>query len=164
MKKLIICFILIISIRGLMSCKNKPEEPTYEEIAAAQERVDKHMKDAMFDTVGLSESPVVVTKSWLYKEEYSTFKNIAFTYKNKSDKKIDAVRFRWYGLDAFGEPAEMGTSIVEGFGTGYDDDAISPGKSRTVRFSIYSSDAKKIVLVWPYEVAFADGTKWEVKK
>ena len=47
---------------------------------------------------------------------------------------------------------------------GFDDAGLRPGKSKTGEWSILSRNAKKIVLVWPYEVVFEDGTKWEIGK
>lgn len=118
-------------------------------------------KDALFDTAGISKAPVRVTKFWLKKGDYSNYKDVSFTFKNVSDKRIEAVRFRWYGLDAFGEPAELGNPMLEGFGGGFDDDAIGLNKSRTVTYGIMSRNAKKLILVWPIEIAFADGTTWK---
>ena len=121
-------------------------------------------KSALFDTAGLHTSPVKVTKSYLYQEEYSNYKNISLTYKNNSRKKIEAIKFRWYGEDAFGEPADMGSyGITEGFGGGFTDDALGVGKVRTSSWEILSSRAKKIILAWPTEVIFSDGIKWDIR-
>lgn len=126
--------------------------------------VKQTMKNAMFDTVGLSLAPVKVLKSWFTQESYSSYKDIALTYKNVSAKKITAIRFRWYGETAFGDPADMGTSLQEGFGGGFMDDIVSPGRTRTSEWSILSRNGKKVILAWPTEVMFADGTKWEIGK
>lgn len=121
-------------------------------------------KSALFDTAGLHTSPVKVIKSYLYQEEYSNYKNISLTYKNNSRRKIEAIKFRWYGEDAFGEPADMGSyGITEGFGGGFTDDALGAGKARTSSWGILSQRAKKVILAWPTEVMFSDGTKWDIK-
>jgi len=65
--------------------------------------------------------------------------------------------------DAFGEPADMGYGIVEGFGGGFSDDALGAGKARTGTWEILSSRAKKIILAWPTEVIFSDGIKWDIR-
>ena len=123
---------------------------------------NKMTHDAMFDTAGLYLAPIKVTKAYLYEKEYSNYRDISVTYKNVSSKKIDAVRLRWYGVNAFGDPADMGTSFQQGFGGGFDDDPLGPGKSRTASWSILSRDGKKVVLAWPIEVVFTDGTKWKL--
>jgi hypothetical protein len=123
----------------------------------------KITKDAIFDTVGLSMAPVKVTKAYLYKEEYSSYRSISLTFKNVSDKKIDAIRFAWYGENSFGEPADMGSSMVEGYGGGFTDRGIKPGQSMSLHWNILSRDGKKVILAWPTEVAFNDGTKWKLK-
>ena len=120
--------------------------------------------NAAFDTAGLSISPVKIVSSRLQNSDYSNYRDIEITYKNISQKKIDAIRFSWYGVDAFGDPADMGTSLMPGFGGGVDDDIFLNGKTRTSSWSIMSRNAKKIILAWPKEVAFADGTKWKIGK
>jgi hypothetical protein len=130
----------------------------------ADSMVQESMRNAMFDTTGLSTSPIKVISARLFKGEYSSFRSISLTFKNVSDRRIEAIRFKWYGIDAFGEPADMGTSsLVEGFGGGFDDSPIGPGKTRTSSWSILSSRGRKVVLAWPNEIAFSDGSKWEIK-
>lgn len=124
--------------------------------------VQASILDAMFDTIGLSEAPVKVISARFIKKEYSNYKDISLTYKNISDKRISAIKFKWYALDAFGEPADVGAGVSQGFGGGFDDDEMGKGLTRTSSWSIYSSRAKKVVLAWPYEVAFTDGTIWKL--
>jgi hypothetical protein len=122
-------------------------------------------KANLFDTLGVAAGPIRILSSRIVEKEYSTYKDISLTYKNVSDKKIEAIRFRWYGENVFGEPADMGTSIglkgSEGFGAGFVDDPLGPQKTRTSEWSINSRDAKKVVKVWPYEIVFSDGSKWK---
>lgn len=115
------------------------------------------------DSTGASNSPVIVTKARLFKEEYSSSKSIELTYKNVSGKRIAAIKFMWYGINAFGEPADMGGAF-DGLGGGFMDDGINPGAKKTSVWSIYSRDAKKVTSAFVTEIAFADGTKWEFKK
>lgn len=126
--------------------------------------VKQTMRNAMFDTVGVYAAPVKVISAKLFKEEYSSYKSIKLVWKNISAKRISAIRFKWYGTNAFGEPADMGTSITEGFGGGYSDDALGPGKTDSGVWSILSRDGKKVVLAWPYEVVFEDGSKWKATR
>lgn len=123
--------------------------------------VEQAMFNAMMDTFGVAAGPVKVLSAKLVQEEYSKYKNVRLSWKNVSDKKISAIRFRWYGLNAFNEPADMGSVVQKGYGGGFSDDAVRPGGTDSGTWEIYSQDAKKIVIAWPYEVAFDDGTKWE---
>lgn len=123
------------------------------------------IKDALFDTAGLSQAPVKVLTAKLVAREYSNSKDIRLTWKNVSDKHVAAIRFKWYGLNAFGEPADMGASgVLKGMGTGYVDRRLNPGNSDSGEWDIMSNDGKKIILAWPYEVAFEDGTQWKCGK
>jgi len=154
---------------GIIKSENYSQEASDLEIKIRAKKITDSLissatKSALFDTAGLHTSPVKVIKSYLYQEEYSNYKNISLTYKNKSRRKIEAIKFRWYGEDAFGEPADMGSyGITEGFGGGFTDDALGVGKVRTSSWEILSSRAKKIILAWPIEVLFTDGTKWDIR-
>jgi hypothetical protein len=130
---------------------------------AREKEVDEYIANSLLDTAGLYLAPVKVLSSRLVQREYSSYKDIRLTYKNVSGKRISAIRFRWYGKTAFNDPADMGNSFQEGFGGGFDDDPLGIGKSTTSEWSILSKNAKKVVLAWPTEVAFEDGTKWELK-
>lgn len=135
------------------------------EIERKADSISKRIvRDALFDTVGVSTAPVKVLSARLVEREYSSYKDMRLTWKNVGTKKIAAVRFMWYGLNAFGEPADMGGHIQKGFGGGYSDDPLGPGKTDAGTWSIMSGDGKKVVLAWPYEIAFEDGTKWSTKK
>ena len=122
--------------------------------------IDSFKKQSLFDTIG-DNNPINVIKAEIVKNEYSNYKEIQITYKNISNQKIDAIKFRWYGVNAFGEPADMGSPINEGFGNGFMDDGISKDKTNCDKFNILSRDAKKVVKAWAYEVVFSDGSKWE---
>jgi hypothetical protein len=116
----------------------------------------------MYDTVGLYLAPVKVLSAKFISKEYSNYKDIALRYKNVSDKTITAIRFRWYGKNAFDEPADMGG--YNGWGGGYSDDILRPGSTDYSEWSILSRDGKKVVIAFAYEVVFEDGTKWVLKK
>jgi hypothetical protein len=169
-----IIILILITIGVVVWVIYKQKEPTKDstdkliDSLRKAEMVDSLVKErmtkAMFDTVGLSLAPVKITEAFLFKEEYSSFRNIRMVWKNISKKKITAIRFSWYGTNAFGEPADMGTSITKGFGGGYTDESLGPGKVANGIWSILSRDGKKIVLAWPYEVVFEDGTKWKTSR
>jgi hypothetical protein len=159
-------FIPIIAIFILISCNEstsvKKNEEYSPEIRAMADSIVKASRDkALFDTVGLWNAPVKVTKARFIEKEYSNYKDIQLSYKNVSGKRISAIRFSWHGKNAFGDNADMG-GVFEGFGSGFTDDAISPGRTVTSQWAILSKDGKKIILAWPTEVAFEDGTKWKI--
>jgi hypothetical protein len=152
------------------SCQetNQKKERTPTDQAHFDKMVDSMVKDVYKEAAQkgsekvTKDDPVQVIKAVIVQEEYSNFKSIRLTYKNISDKKIDGIRFQWYGVNTFGEPADMGTSAIEGSGGGFDDDPLGPGKSRSSTWNILSRDAKKVTRAWAYQIAFADGTKWEI--
>jgi hypothetical protein len=175
MKKLLF---ITIALLTLNSCKKEEKFRSLEETnsmidslelrALAEKKVDSLLKydskKRYTDTTGLSSAPVKVISAKLIEEEYSNYKNIKIVYKNVSNKKIQAIRFDWYGENAFNEPADMGNPLTEGVGSGFTDDILRPGKSTTGVWNIYSKDGKKVLSARPYEVAFTDGTKWELKQ
>jgi hypothetical protein len=116
------------------------------------------------DTLRLQDAPIKVLSARLFREEYSSYRSIELTFKNVSQKSIEGIKFQWYGLNAFGEPADMGNSFLEGFGGGFTDRTIEPGVRQTLHWSILSRDGKKVVRAWPTEVAFSDGTKWKLNE
>ncbi len=166
----------IISIHLIcVSCKEGKKDETdalieqadkfLDSIATAKKvdsMVKSTMRSAYFDTTGISTSPIKVLSTRIVKNEYSAYRDISLTWKNISNKKISAVRFKWYGVNAFNEPADMGSGF-DGLGGGMSDDALQPGKTDNSEWSILSSNVKKILCAWPYEVAFADGTFWKQK-
>jgi hypothetical protein len=119
----------------------------------------RYTKESFEDTTGLSKSPVIVTRAVFFQEQYSSFYSVRLNYKNVSGKTISAIRFEWYGENAFGEPADMSGGI-SGYGGGFTDEPLKSGASRNSFWSILSRDGKKVIGARAYEVAFADGSKW----
>jgi hypothetical protein len=171
--------LLIIIIGGLISCTNTKTDvvddnefgdsignrSVVEIKDSIKKDLNKRLADQVYgDTIGVYKSPVKVLKSRMVKEEYSRFRDIELTFKNVSDKKIVGIRFSWKGVNAFGEPADMGNSLAEGYGSGFTDTPLRPGKTTTAKWSILSRDGKKVLYAWAYEVAFEDGTVWKLKK
>ncbi len=129
-------------------------------IDSAMQRIKQ---DAAFkDTANMSESPIKVISARPVTKDYSNYKDISLTYKNISGKTIAAIRFKWYGINAFGEPADMGV-LSDGIGAGFTDNKLKVGKTASGEWSILSKDLKKVVKAWAYEVAFEDRTKWTAK-
>jgi hypothetical protein len=118
----------------------------------------KHIpdKEVFNDTLGVSNSPVKVISSKLYKEEYASTRSISITVKNVSDKNIEGIRFHWMTNGTWGTE-DMGryTSLKT-------DELIKKGHTRTYTWDIKSQN-KKIYLVWPHEVVFSDGSRWQLK-
>jgi hypothetical protein len=165
--------LLIYSFLLFVSCNSGPTNSTNQmslvdsiNIARKADSMTKAIiKDALFDTAGVSSSPVKVLSAKLVIREYSNYKDVWLSWKNVGTKKVAAIRFKWYGTNAFGEPADMGsTGLQEGFGGGFADRSLGIGKRDEGTWSIMSRDGKKIVMAWPYEVAFEDGTKWKSGK
>ena len=129
-----------------------------------EEQIQKKERDLIlnvnWDTVGIKNSGIIITKAKFISEEYSSYKSIQLTYKNISEKKIKAISFKWYGINAFEEPADCG-GYEHGFGGGFDDDGLSNGESTTSVWSISSNDGDKIIKAWPNEVVYIDGSKWK---
>lgn len=114
------------------------------------------------DTIGIHLAPVKVTSARFVKEEYSSYRDVRLGYKNISNKTVTAIRFRWYGENSFAEPADMG-GMIAGMGNGFTEDILKPGRSESGTWSVLSRDGKKIIIAFPYEVMFSDGTKWKLK-
>jgi hypothetical protein len=137
--------------------------PNNIEESIIKEREEKNGIGAKYDTGGLYLAPVKVINAKFVDKEYSNYKDISLKYKNVSDKAITAIRFKWYGENAFNEPADMG-GLREGWGGGFTDDLLKPGASEYGEWSILSRDGQKVLIAYPYEVVFKDGTKWALSQ
>jgi hypothetical protein len=126
-------------------------------------REEIHGEGAKYDTGGLYLAPIKVLSAKFITKEYSRYKDISLRFKNVSNKVVTAVRFKWYGENAFNEPADMG-GLQEGWGGGFTDYALRPGATDYREWSILSRDGKKVLIAYPYEVVFKDGTKWKLSQ
>jgi hypothetical protein len=163
------CVILLIWINH--SCISHSAESTISEIDQQRlidsfKNIQKIKTDSiltahLIDTTGLSASPIKIIKAELLKGAYT--KVVRIKYKNVSNKIIAGIRFKWCGLNAFNEPADLGSSYLLGLGSGFSDDILKAGRSTESDWNVYSKDGKKLVLAWPYEVAFTDNSKWKLK-
>jgi hypothetical protein len=131
-------------------------------ISEIKDSLEKNInKKIGFDTAGIYNAPVKIISAKLVRREYSEYRDVALVFKNVSGKNISAISFSWYGETAFGEPADMGSMVLDGFGGGFDDDGLRAGRTGSGHWSVLSRNAKKLILAWPTKVAFEDGTKWE---
>jgi len=174
MKKIII---LICLCNFLIGCKTDTEksieetekliyqiEREKEATKRTDELIQKSTKGLYTDTTGVGNSPIKVYKYKFEKKEYSNYKDIVLYYKNVSNKNISAIRFEWYGENAFNEPAQMGSYTSKGSGGGFTDEGLKAGNSTKSTWEINSSDGKKIISARAFEVIFKDGTKWKLRK
>lgn len=166
-KSFLLCLIILV----VCSCGNEQsKEYNAAELKRISEIRDSLMtkieaevnEDVFLDTIGLYEAPVKVLSSKII--ESGRYRNIQLSFKNVSSKKIDAIKFRWKGEDAFGDLADMGNPYAKGFGNGFDDSGLNINQTKTGEWSILSKNARKVILAWATEVVFSDGTKWELSK
>jgi hypothetical protein len=116
------------------------------------------MKEAFLsDTLLISGAPVQVIST---KVVYGGA--VKLKYKNVSGKDISAVRFLWYGEDAFFNPIDLG-SVLPGAGGGYSSKSLAAGGIDEGYWSSENEKLKTIIKAWPVEVAFSDNTKWKIK-
>lgn len=126
-------------------------------------REERNGKGAKYDTGGLYLSPIKVLSAKFVSREYSSYKDVSLRFKNVSSKRVSAIKFKWFGQNAFNEPADAGSPILKGWGSGFTDTELGIGTTTYGTWEILSNDGKKILIAYPYEVAFTDGTKWELK-
>jgi hypothetical protein len=174
--------LLLTTYCFISACEPSPQEKQKTEVQRLLERdsfsratygesADQHIKHetqkiiskAMLDTIGVYKAPVKVLVARIVKKEYSTYRSVHLTYKNVSGKMISGIKFKWYGVNAFNEPADLGSTFAEGFGGGFTDDSLKPGRTGDGTWDVLSRDAKKIKVAWPYEVSFDDGTSWKLR-
>lgn len=132
--------------------------------SAQKNREERNGKGAKYDTGGLYLSPIKVLNARFVEREYSNYKDVFLRYKNVSNKRVSAIRFKWYGVNAFNEPADVGGVFSNGWGGGFDDEGLGVGNTTSNNWNVLSKDGKKILIAYPFEVAFSDGSKWELKK
>ncbi len=162
--------LLGVTVFAMFSCEKKKEVSPEIELqaramadsvvaSAMAESIEKESKDS----TKMKNSPIQVLNSRLVTKEYSNYKDIELKYKNVSDKTVTAIRFEWYGKNAFGEPADMGDYGNTGRGGGFTDETLKPNKTGYGTWDISSQDGKTITMARAYEVVFSDGTKWKLK-
>lgn len=172
-------FLIFLIILPWAACKSTTNKSSAEKILEDSEafidsvrsarQVDSMVKETMnsvyrnvADSSGSWRAPVQVTKAVMAKNGYTSTRSVRLSYKNVSNKKVAAIKFRWYGVDAFGEPADMGDAF-EGLGSGLDDDGLNIGAKKTGTWDVYSSRGRKITSACAIEVAFEDGSVWKLK-
>lgn len=166
MKKIIL---LTLASILFISCdkKNRTEAEQVELDKKIDSIVDQTIKStiegSILDSTGMETSPIVVLQSKIIEKEYSNYRDLYIKFKNVSKKNIEGIKFEWYGVDVFGEPADMGNSYISGRGGGFYDEKIKPNKTKEGTYSILSRDAKKIKMIRAYEVIYEDGSFWKLE-
>lgn len=163
MKKIILAlFALFIFVK----CSDKKNDPVEEQrlkdsIITAKLKEYSGVTDDMLktDSAYRADCPVKILSARPVEKEYSNYKDVSLSYRNISSKDISAIRFKWYGINAFNEPADMG--LPDGYGSGFTDETLKKGKSSSGTWNVLSKDLKKVINAWVTEVAFTDGTKWQ---
>ena len=166
MKKLLFLFLI-----GLLSSCNQIQKEKVYTLAERQEidsiktvlikeSEQRILEDSKIsDTIGVYKSPLQDVRAKIIKSGSGNYRDVQLTYKNVGTQPITAMKFLWKGENAFLEPADMGNNFLKGYGSGFDDTTLNPGKTTTSTWSILSQDAKTIQ-AWPVEVVFPDNTKW----
>lgn len=130
-----------------------------------EKRLAEIERGVLEDTAGMTKAPIIISKAEFVSKTYSNYRSVSLTYKNVSDKNVTAIRFSWKGTNSFGEPADAGSISHEGYGGGFADElTMKPGETETGEWDILSKDGRIIVMAWPTEVVFSDGTKWLIKE
>ena len=162
MKKLLVVLLLA-------SCNSGDVKPTFADTIKREQMKDSIIKKVYEDansnalkqdTINAKEAPVKITSSKVLDGE--TGRVIWVFYKNVSKKKITAIRFKWYLVNAFNEPIDNGNSMIKGFDGGYSETELLPGKTENSEWDVPHT-AKKAIATYPTEVAFADGSNWKIK-
>lgn len=115
--------------------------------------------NVILDTVSSPDEPVKVISVRFIEKRFSNNKDIRVSYKNISGKDISSIRFKWFGTNELGKPADLGTTVA-GFGGGYTGKGLKKGRSNSSGWNVSSKDLKKLHKAWVHEVSFKDGTKW----
>lgn len=153
-----------------MSCYDRPGRYTADDLSrvatvkdSVSDNIERTIIDEVFgDTLGLYQSPINVKSFKIIKSESGNYRNVKLTYKNNSMKTVTAIKFRWKGLNAFDEPADLGSAFADGYGSGFTDVILKQGKSQTSVWPVLSRDAKELTLAWVTEVVYEDGSKWKL--
>lgn len=163
MKKIL--FFISLSL-FLFSCKSDEEKAKEQYIKdsitiAVMDRMADNMIERNFNNDEIKKAPVKIISCKYIQDSTSTSKHIEIFYKNVSNKNIVAVRFKWYGLNIYGEPADAGG--MDGFGGGSSEQHVKPNEEVGVTWDIYSRNGNTIKGCRPEVVIFEDGTKWSLK-
>ena len=149
---------------ALFACNEKPKPEKEVEVKPPPDNMQGFYFRMMLDTTGMYQSPVQVARASIFNRDQLSNKDIEIVFKNVSDKKITAIRFRWYIINKLGDAADINGGITKGFGHGLSEDALEPNMSDTASWELAANDIYRIAYAFPYEVEFADGDQWRCGK
>lgn len=166
MLKIVVALLCVLTA-AMPGCNSNSSSPTTPP-AIASLQPDSLTQDQLIDMVfsdtsGLFLAPVKVTSFDIVKSKSGDYRNVYLTYRNTSNREISAIKFMWKGVDAFNEPAQLGSTHARGYGIGSIDNGIAPGKTDSSTWQVMSGDVKTIINAWPVQVSFADGGSWKLK-
>ena len=124
--RLILAFLIIFISCNSIEIKKTPIEDSLGGRTEAEIKdslrgvIDKEVNEKVYgvDSASIQNSPVKILSAKPIEKEYSNYKDIRLTWKNVSNKKISAIKFRWKGINAFGEDADMDIGSG-GYGSGF---------------------------------------------
>ncbi|MET3029055.1 hypothetical protein ABXT06_20430 [Flavobacterium sp. UW10123] len=107
-------------------------------------------------------SCIKIIKAKLVKNHYSNHKDIEITYKNLGKKNIKAIKFEWFCLNSFNEPAHGRHFYGEGRFRENSTELIKSNETKTQYWEDFSTDANEIIKTRAYYIVYQDGTIWEL--
>jgi len=158
MKNTVILFFIFL----FLSCnETKRKTVVSEETIKKNSNINPHDSiRAQSDTLKKEKSSVKIISSTLMKNQYSDHKDIKIVFKNSGRKTIKAIKFEWFCLNSFDEPASGRFFYGEGRFTANSVHVIKPGQSKSEFLEDFSTDANKIITTRAYYIVYTDGSKW----
>nr|WP_294787026.1 hypothetical protein [uncultured Flavobacterium sp.] len=163
MKNLLILFLSTFLL--FLKC-NKPAEPknqNHSELTKPIRYENNTLETSQTGPIKIKKvSPIKIIKATLHKSQYSNHKDIRVTFKNSGTKSIKAIKFEWFCINSFEEPANGRYFYGEGRFTENSVYLLKPNQEKTEFWEDFSTDADKITEIRAYYIVFTDGTKWEL--
>lgn len=157
----------LIFVFAFLSCKQnkssiKEKLPVTDTMTAAEEEYMVTVSSVQFDTANIKTSPIQVVKAYYGSRTKYDDERVIIEYKNVTNKTIEAIKFRWYMKDAFGEVLFLTNDILLDFGSGRTDNKVGSGATQEFTWKGLISGTPKHIKAWAYEVAFSDRTIWKI--
>jgi hypothetical protein len=166
MNKILLCYISLFTISCAQKSKNDSLIDLQNKIK--KEPIASNIIDSSSfsssDTIFSEESPIKIISAKILKNAYSDHKDIRITYKNKSNKTIQAINFEWNSTNSFEKPSSGKYFFIKGHCTGYTTSLIRPKQISSKVWEDFSTDAIKVTSSNAYLVVYTDGTIWKLKK
>lgn len=158
MRNTIILFFILL----LLSC-NKTKQSTVVSEETVKNTKNNNPVQIKKDSLPKREkAPVTIISATLIKNQYSDHKDIKIVFKNSGRKTIKAIKFEWFCLNSFDEPASGRFFYGEGRFTTNSVHIIKPGQIKSEFLEDFSTDANHIVTTRAYYIVYTDGSKWKL--